>query len=79
MKLDIFTQFGIAPADQALMESKMRPVGFAKGQTLEDPTSDQRYIYFIKQGILRVYHYNQDDEINTYLQLKTTIYRPLAP
>lgn len=66
MNQDIFDQFGISTDDQNFITGKMRPVRFSKGQVLEQPTSEQRNIYFIKQGILRVYHYDQDQEQNSY-------------
>ena len=66
MKLDILDQFNISTNDRSFIEGKMRPMRFAKGQMLENPTDAERHIYFIKQGILRVYHYDQDTEVNSY-------------
>ncbi|NRA89490.1 MAG: Crp/Fnr family transcriptional regulator [Rhizobiales bacterium] len=63
-------QFEISTNDQDFIISKLRPIRFSKGNILEDPNNENidqnRFIYFIKQGILRVYHMHNDNEINTY-------------
>lgn len=62
----LLNEFGISPLDQANIVSQLRPFRFEKNQILENPHDEQRHIYFIKQGILRVYYYNEDAEINSY-------------
>lgn len=66
MIASLLNQFDISVADQNLMMAKMKPFKFNKNQVLEDADSDSRYIYFIKQGILRSYHFDHNLEVNTY-------------
>lgn len=61
-------QAGLSDGDKALCEHYFEPVQFPRSQVIEPAGSIPRYLYFVAEGFLRLFHYDREGaEVTTHL------------